>query len=229
MSLKLNNISLEYNQTKILSDISCSFLPGQVTTLIGKSGCGKSSLLRTACFLEKPSYGEILFEEKDLYPKITMVFQSLFLYPHLTVKQNLELAGKKVNPNLNSDIELFATRLNILKLLDRYPNQLSGGEKQRTALVRALVLKPQYLLLDEITSALDIENSAIILEFLEELKETDLCIVLATHSLRFCKRISDQVIYLEKGRIIETGNKGILENPESSELRRFINTIERFN
>lgn len=229
MSLKLEHVCLDYNNNRILDDICCEFELGKVTTLIGKSGCGKSTLLRTTCFLEKITSGKIFCENKNVHPSVTMVFQNLFLYPHLTIRQNFEIAGRKVNPILDDDIIALSHRLNISNLLDRYPNQLSGGEKQRAALIRALVLKPKYLLLDEITSALDIENSAIILEFLEELKQTNISIILSTHSLRFAKRISDQVIYLEAGKIIERGNKDIIEKPESEELRRFINTIERFN
>lgn len=155
------------------------------------------------------------------YPLVTIVFQGLFLFPHLTNRENISLPLKelkKSNPNFDRLID----NLMIRDILDKYPNECSGGEKQRVALARQILLEPKYLLLDEITSALDIETVNTVAEILCELKEKGTGILLVTHMINFAKRISDNFYFMDKGRIIEFGNIATIANPQTARLKKFL-------
>lgn len=224
-----------YDGTEVLKGVDIVIAPGTITSLIGPSGSGKSTLLRILSMLELPESGTIEFEDASYrfplapeaiqppWPKISVVFQSLFLWPHLTLLQNilLPIGGVKTK----YVVELIK-RLDMEEFIDRYPNQASLGQRQRTALVRALALKPKYLLLDEITSALDVEQVQVVLDHLQELREQGVGILLVTHLLNFAQRASDHIIFLDRGVVLESGGKEILEKPDHPRIKKFLSIVK---
>ena len=154
------------------------------------------------------------------------MFQSLFLWPHLTLRENILLPGRNVNKNAEKDIEGLIKLFEMDHFIDHYPNEASIGQRQRVALARSLILNPHYLLLDEITSALDIEQTAKILTKLTHLKERDIGIFLITHHIGFARRAADQVVFMSGGRIEEIGGPEILDRPQSDRLKQFLSMTE---
>lgn len=228
-----------YGRTKALSGVSITISPGTVTCLMGPSGAGKSALVRTLSLLDPPWEGTVSID-KDTYsfhrgycagrfrpwPRVTVVFQQLFLWPHMTLRQNIEFPAKQRKRailSLDSMVDLF----DMDQFLDRYPNEVSIGQRQRAALARAAVLGPSYILLDEITAALDVEQSARVVEYLLPLLERGVGILVATHALDFawsiCSRAtSARVVFLDCGRVVEEGELDILRNPRTERLRKFV-------
>lgn len=215
--LELKDIEKSYGEQKILNQVSFSVEEGEVLVILGPSGCGKSTLLRCINGLEPIQAGrvelegkEILKESKNLplvRQKIGMVFQSYDLFPHLTVLKNLLLAPVKVQKRSVEEVKDDA-----LKLLKRvglegkensYPHELSGGQMQRVAIVRSLLLHPEVLLFDEVTASLDPEMVREVLELIGELAHEGRTMIIVTHELQFAKAIADRVIFLEKGQIVE--------------------------
>jgi len=221
----------------ILKRISLSVAPGEIACVIGPSGAGKTSLLRAISLLDRPDSGAIVIgnteycfpsERKMLtapYPNLTIVFQQLFIWPHLTIRENitLPLKGDVDTRHFEEVVASFQMK----EFLDRYPNEVSVGQKQRAALARALLLKPTYLLLDEVTSALDIEQAHLILSHLKEIAAKGVAIVLATHALHFAGKISNKVIFLDEGEVVESGSSEILTKPKTERLRKFIGAAEQ--
>lgn len=156
------------------------------------------------------------------WPKVTAVFQSLFLWPHLTLRENIMLPARNHNPNADKDIEGLIKVFEMAEFIDNYPNQSSVGQRQRVALARALILNPKYILLDEITSALDVEQSARILTKLTHLKERGIGVFLITHHLGFARQAADQIVFMDEGKIAEQGPPDILSNPKTDRLRDFL-------
>lgn len=157
------------------------------------------------------------------WPNLTMVFQQLFLWPHLTLRENIDLPLKRNNisngaERLEEVIELFRMG----HFIDRYPNEASLGQKQRVALARALALKPKYLLLDEITSALDVEQIAIILSHLQHLRDTGVGILIVTHLMGFARSAADKICFIDKGSVLQEGGSEILDAPTNERIRRFV-------
>jgi len=234
--LAARNLIKKYHGKEVLKDIDIRVEPGKITSLIGPSGSGKTTLLRVLSMLELPDAGTITFNEDEYtfpmsaeniippWPRISVVFQQLFLWPHLTLRQNilLPLGGIKKSKHLDELIDFFQMK----EFIDRYPNQASLGQRQRVALVRALVLNPEYLLLDEITSALDVEQVSAVLNYLQELKTKNVGILLVTHLLGFAKRASDQVVFLDGGNVLESGSSKILEKPEHARVKKFISIVK---
>jgi len=240
--LKFTNIHNSYGDTEIIKGISGKIKHGEITSLIGPSGSGKSTLIRLLSLLEVPSSGVVNFETteisftktkaiipKDFWPNVTVVFQQLFLWPHLTMLENIMLPHHKVD----STSDFFIKKLNYLisffelhNLSKRYPNQLSIGQRQRVAIIRALMLNPKYILLDEITASLDIEHIHKVKEVLLKEKEAGKGIVIATHLIGFAKSISDNVWFIDNGKFIEQGSKDILTNPKSERLSKFLSLID---
>lgn len=234
------NLSLSYKKQTIVSNASVQLEPGQISVIIGPSGSGKTSLLKLLALLEPADSGELFIDDHEYkfpvsqrakipppWPKVSVVFQQLFLWPHLTLRQNIKLPSSLNRTNGRPEkfeqlIELFDMK----KCIEQYPNQCSLGQRQRAALVRALLLEPKYLLLDEITSSLDVEQVAIILTHLRELAEGGIGILTVTHLLHFARQAADQVIFMDQGQIVESGGKEVLFHPQQERVKKFLCVIE---
>lgn len=242
--LQTHGLYKNYGQHQVLQDVTLTLKPGELTALVGPSGSGKTSLLRALALLEQPDQGSITLDGKEYnattklpegtewphvpglptpWPKVTVVFQQLFLWPHLTLKENILLSARNL-PGRDHEAALatWVKKLDMGHFIDRYPNEASGGQKQRVAITRALMLRPQYLLLDEITSALDVQQTARILEILPDLKSRGIGILLITHALNFAQKAADQVLFMQDGRILESGAAGLLQKPKTKELQIFL-------
>jgi len=230
------NLTKKYQGREILKGINIVVKPGKITSLIGASGSGKTTLLRVLSMLDLPDSGSITFDKEEYnfpkdrdniinpYPKISIVFQQLFLFPHLTLRQNILLPLRN-----NVDEKLIEELIDVLQMrefIDRHPNQVSIGQRQRVAIARALALKPEYLLLDEITSSLDVEQVDAVLNYLLKLKEGGMGILIVTHLLNFAEKASDTIVFLDEGNVIETGGRGILENPNHPRIKKFLSIIK---
>lgn len=238
--LHIKNLSKRYGDTKVLKNINISVKKGEVVVIIGPSGCGKSTLLRCLNGLEEIQEGEVLLDDQVVNPnkknlsknreKIGMVFQSYDLFPHLTILQNVTLAPIKVKKRNRREVEKEALelleRVGLRSKKDDYPRQLSGGQKQRVAIVRALIMHPEVLLLDEITAALDPEMVREVLDVVLDLAKEGRTMVIVTHEMQFAKAIADRVTFLEGGKIVEEGDpKKLFEKPETDRLQRFLQTF----
>ena len=238
--LHIKNLSKRYGDTKVLKNINISVKKGEVVVIIGPSGCGKSTLLRCLNGLEEIQEGEVLLDDQVVNPnkknlsknreKIGMVFQSYDLFPHLTILQNVTLAPIKVKKRNRREVEKEALelleRVGLRSKKDDYPRQLSGGQKQRVAIVRALIMHPEVLLLDEITAALDPEMVREVLDVVLDLAKEGRTMVIVTHEMQFAKAVADRVTFLEGGKIVEEGDpKKLFEKPETDRLQRFLKTL----
>ena len=238
--LHIKNLSKCYGDTKVLKNINISVKKGEVVVIIGPSGCGKSTLLRCLNGLEEIQEGEVLLDDQVVNPnkknlsknreKIGMVFQSYDLFPHLTILQNVTLAPIKVKKRNRREVEKEALelleRVGLRSKKDDYPRQLSGGQKQRVAIVRALIMHPEVLLLDEITAALDPEMVREVLDVVLDLAKEGRTMVIVTHEMQFAKAVADRVTFLEGGKIVEEADpKKLFEKPETDRLQRFLQTF----
>lgn len=238
--LHIKNLSKCYGDTKVLKNINISVKKGEVVVIIGPSGCGKSTLLRCLNGLEEIQEGEVLLDDQVVNPnkknlsknreKIGMVFQSYDLFPHLTILQNVTLAPIKVKKRNRREVEKEALelleRVGLRSKKDDYPRQLSGGQKQRVVIVRALIMHPEVLLLDEITAALDPEMVREVLDVVLDLAKEGRTMVIVTHEMQFAKAVADRVTFLEGGKIVEEGDpKKLFEKPETDRLQRFLQTF----
>ena len=238
--LHIKNLSKCYGDTKVLKNINISVKKGEVVVIIGPSGCGKSTLLRCLNGLEEIQEGEVLLDDQVVNPnkknlsknreKIGMVFQSYDLFPHLTILQNVTLAPIKVKKRNRREVEKEALelleRVGLRSKKDDYPRQLSGGQKQRVAIVRALIMHPEVLLLDEITAALDPEMVREVLDVVLDLAKEGRTMFIVTHEMQFAKAVADRVTFLEGGKIVEEGDpKKLFEKPETDRLQRFLQTF----
>ena len=239
--LQAKNISFAYGKKQIFDDVSLDVTPGSITTLIGPSGSGKTTLLRCLALLETPTKGEIHVDDDFYswpwpqgkafvppYPKLTTVFQQLFLWPHMTLRENIMLPDRltgRPRPEARAQLEEMVEEFEMGDFINRYPNEASLGQRQRVALARALILQPRYLLLDEITSSLDVEQVAKILECLKKLRSKNIGVFIVTHLLGFARHAADHVAFIEDGRIIDNGGPEILKNPQSERLHDFISVI----
>ncbi|MGN0299080.1 MAG: amino acid ABC transporter ATP-binding protein, partial [Lachnospiraceae bacterium] len=231
-----------YGEQVILKDFSLTVKKGEVIVIIGPSGCGKSTLLRCINALEPIQGGQILLDgvpvEKEaknvsqMRQKIGMVFQSYDLFPHKTILENILLAPIRVQKRKRSEAEREALellgRVGLTDKKDDYPRQLSGGQKQRVAIVRALCMHPEILLLDEITAALDPEMVREVLEVALNLARSGSTMLIVTHEMAFAKAIANRIIFLDQGEIVEESNhpKEFFENPGTERAKSFLQTFE---
>lgn len=239
--LSVRDLSFTYENStkKIFDDLSLDIAPGGITVLIGPSGTGKTTLLRCLALLDEPQKGTIKVDD-DVYmfppppqgnppppwPKLTAVFQQLFLWPHLTLRENILLPVRLRNLTDNGvELDKLIEAFDMQDFIDHYPNEASLGQRQRVALARSLMLKPRYLLLDEITSALDVEQIAKILSYLKTLRGQDLGIFIITHLLGFARHAADQVLFMADGKIVESGAPSILKEPKTERLCQFLSVI----
>lgn len=239
--VEVKNLKKQYGENVILKNINLHINKGEVVSLIGPSGSGKSTILRCIVDLESITSGEILIEgnnltdknvdkkiKKEMLLKTGMVFQTFNLFPHMSVRNNIVRTLKLVK-NMNTEkAEILAKEmLSLVGLSDKinnYPNELSGGQKQRVAIARALALQPDIMLFDEPTSALDPELVKEVLDIIRKLKSQKITMLIVSHEMNFVREISDRVIIMEEGEILETGtSKQIFENPSSQRVREFLN------
>ncbi len=227
------NINKRINDLDILKNVNIKIEPNKITCLIGPSGSGKSTILSCLSLLTNPSSGTVSVDGQDFsfknekdsyktfpYPYVTVVFQGLFLFPHLTNEENILLPIRE-RKEIYNDFDVLVDRLKIREVLKKFPNECSGGEKQRVALARQILLKPKYLLLDEVTSALDLEAETILANILTELKNNGTGILLVTHMINLAKTVSDNFYFIDKGEIIGSGDIEQLENPKQERLIKF--------
>ena len=240
--LSVKNLHKEFDQNTILKSINLELNKGEVIVIIGPSGCGKSTFLRCLNGLEDIQSGEIYLGGKQLQKnakdissmrqKIGMVFQSYDLFPHKTVLENILLAPVKVQKRKRAEAEAEAMELlERVGLADRkndYPRQLSGGQKQRIAIVRALIMHPEVLLLDEITAALDPEMVQEVLQVVLDLAKRGSTMLIVTHEMAFAKAIADRVLFFEHGEIVEESYapKAFFERPQTERARQFLKSFE---
>ena len=239
--VEVKNLKKQYGENVILKNINLHINKGEVVSLIGPSGSGKSTILRCIADLESITSGEILIEgnnltdknvdkkiKKEMLLKTGMVFQTFNLFPHMSVRNNIVRTLKLVkNMNTEKAESLAKEMLSLVGLSDKinnYPNELSGGQKQRVAIARALALQPDIMLFDEPTSALDPELVKEVLDIIRKLKSQKITMLIVSHEMNFVHEISDRVIIMEEGEILETGtSKQIFENPSSQRVREFLN------
>jgi polar amino acid transport system ATP-binding protein len=217
--IRVENLSKSFGKLRVLSDITESIYEGEVVSIIGPSGGGKSTFLRCLNLLERPTSGRITFGEADLSgrkmnvnryrQKVGMVFQQFNVFPHLTVMNNITIAPVLEKKISRAEAERRATelldRVGLLDKKDEYPSRLSGGQKQRLAIVRALAMDPDVILFDEPTSALDPEMVGEVLDVIRALAKSGMTIVIVTHEMGFAREVSDRVLFMDDGVIREQG------------------------
>lgn len=233
----LNNIIKIYGETIALNGISTQIPTDKIVVVLGPSGCGKSTLLRQLSFIEKPEKGDVqldfkgsVFNSSDPkrpWPRVTCVFQQQFLWPHLTLRENIELpmrhvGMKKIALELSKVIDLFG----MSGFIDRYPNEVSGGQAQRAALARAFSLQPELMLIDEAHGGLDLKQQHILNSHFLLLKQTGVGLIIVTHSLEFAQKYADYVVVLDKGVIAESGPSSVFDNPKSAFLKLAVSSFD---
>jgi polar amino acid transport system ATP-binding protein len=239
-AIRLAGVRKSFGANEVLRDISLSLATHEVICLIGASGSGKSTLLRCVNLLEPIDSGQISLWGQDITAPGTdpnlvrrhvgIVFQSFNLFPHMTVLRNVTLAPTKALGVSRADAEQTArallTRFGLLDKEADYPDRLSGGQQQRVAIVRALAMKPQVMLLDEVTSALDPELVAEVLDVIRELAAGGMTMLIATHEMGFARDIAHRVCFLAEGRIIEDAPPAeLFTEPRDERTRRFLRRI----
>ena len=238
--LRIQNLSKRYGDMPVLDHVDLSVKKGEVVVIVGPSGCGKSTFLRCMNALEEIQEGKVLLDGELINPcrgklnlvrqRIGMVFQSYELFPHKTVLQNMTLAPVRVKKKDRREAEEEARemleRVGLLSRKDSYPRQLSGGQKQRVAIVRALMMHPEVLLLDEITAALDPEMVREVLEVVIALAREGRTMVIVTHEMAFARAVADRMIFIDGGRIIEEGDpESFFEHPQTERLKKFLKSF----
>ena len=234
--LEIKNMSKSYGDQLVLKNINATVEKGDVIAIIGGSGSGKSSLLRCIDRLCDVSSGEILFNGKNIknisfyHQKVGMVFQQFNLFPNMTVLENIILAPVKQKiMDRNVAVEKALNLLSSVGLLDKkdsYPKRLSGGEKQRVAIVRTLIMNPDIILFDEPTSSLDPKMTLEILNLIKKLIDLNITILIVSHELGFVKEVAKRVWFLSDGYIVsDTTSKEAFESPKNKELKDFVANV----
>jgi polar amino acid transport system ATP-binding protein len=238
--LELNAVEKSYGDHQVLRGLDLHVENHEVVCLIGASGCGKSTLLRCVNALEEIQGGEIRLrgdvvsgegvDVNELRQSVGIVFQSFNLFPHMSVLENVELAPVQVLGTTRGEARETAmsllARVGLDAKANAYPDQLSGGQQQRVAIVRALAMKPEVLLLDEITSALDPELVAEVLNIVRGLAEDGLTILMATHEMSFARDVAHRVAFLHEGVVLEEGPPSrIFESPREERTQAFLDKI----
>ncbi|WZL77728.1 amino acid ABC transporter ATP-binding protein [Eubacteriales bacterium mix99] len=241
--LEIRHLKKAYDKEPVLRDISLEIHKGEVVVIIGPSGCGKSTLLRCLNGLEPIQSGEILLggqiitdgktQWNQVRQKIGMVFQSYDLFPHMTVMENILLGPTKVQdrkrPEATAAARKLLQRVGLPDKSDAYPRQLSGGQKQRVAIVRALMMEPELMLLDEITAALDPEMVHEVLNVVLEMAKGGMTMVIVTHEMQFARVIADHIVFMDDGEIIEYSKpREFFHHPKTERANRFLNNIFNF-
>lgn len=238
--IKIENITKSFGQLEVLKGITTQIGKGEVVAIIGPSGSGKSTLLRCINLLEVPTSGTITINGQDITdPKadvmrirqqIGMVFQHFHLFPHMTVMDNLTYAPIKVKGMSKEEAQKKAkellARVGLSDKADVFPSRLSGGQKQRVAIARSLVMEPQIMLFDEPTSALDPEMVKEVLEVMKGLAHTGMTMAIVTHEMRFAEEVSDRILFLDGGRLIEDAAPNeFFSRPKSERAKQFLEKV----
>ncbi len=234
------DLKKDFGDLKVLKGISEKIYKGEVVTIIGPSGGGKSTFLRCLNMLEEPTGGEVYFEEEKLDPKSTdlnihrqkigMVFQQFNVFPHLTVLNNITITPMLEKNVSKEDAEKEAMELlkqvGLEEKADEYPRKLSGGQKQRLAIVRAMAMHPDVMLFDEPTSALDPEMVKGVLNVIKGLAESGMTCVIVTHEMGFAREVSDRVLFIDGGVVAEEGTpEEVFDHPSNPRTQEFLSQV----
>ena len=241
--LEIRNIEKSYGKKKILKDISFELEKGQTLSIIGSSGSGKTTLLRCINLLEMADKGQIILNGEMLYDAgkeeeikddqainirrhFGLVFQQFNLFPQYTALENVTLASKLKGIDIKDKAVALLEQMDLVERMDYYPHQLSGGQQQRVAIARALALEPDVLCFDEPTSALDPMLTNEVLKVIQELARKKMTMIVVTHEIGFARQVSDEVIYIDDGEIVEMGTPGqVIVEPQNEKTRRFLANI----
>ncbi len=247
--IEMNHVKKNFGDKEVLKDISFSVKEGEVVSIIGPSGSGKSTLLRCATFLERMDGGTISYLEEEVvreldgvsvYPTqkelrqvcncFGLVFQNFNLFPHYSVAKNIMDAPvsiqKRDEKEVYEEVKQLLEKVGLSDRENAYPCELSGGQQQRVAIARALAMKPKMLYFDEPTSALDPELTAEILKIMKELAAEKMTMVIVTHEIDFAKAVSDRVIFMDEGVIVEEGIPAeVIENPKNARTQEFLKKL----
>lgn len=241
MSLvELKNVVKRYGEAVVLNGVSLTVEKQEKIVLVGRSGSGKSTLLRCINGLEQIQGGDVVVDGvkvndpgsdlRELRQSVGIVFQSYNLFPHLSVGNNIALAPRLVKGKTKAEARDIAAavlrRVGLEDKIDSYPHQLSGGQQQRVAIARSLAMQPKVMLFDEVTSALDPELTAEVLNVLEDVAAAGMTMVLVTHEMGFARRIGSRVVFMHSGQIREQGSaEETLSNPQTPELQSFLKAV----
>jgi polar amino acid transport system ATP-binding protein len=241
MSLvELKDVVKRYGQNQVLNGVSLTVEKGEIIAIIGRSGSGKSTMLRCVNGLEPIQGGSVSFDGtkvndpdtdlRKLRQHVGIVFQSFNLFPHLSVEKNITLAPKVVKGVAPAEARALAEsvlrKVGLAEKIDAYPDQLSGGQQQRVAIARSLAMQPTLMLFDEITSALDPELVGEVLKTLEEMARDGMTMMLVTHEIGFARRVANRVVFMHHGRIWEEGPAAeTLAKPATPELETFLSAV----
>lgn len=236
--VEIKNLTKKFDELTVFENLNFSVKKNEAVCIIGASGSGKSTLLRCLNNLETPTSGQIFIEGQELIPgnkesvksairKVGMVFQNFNLFPNMTVIENVieaPITVKKLSKaEIMPEAEELLRKVGLSDKRDQYPSKLSGGQKQRVAIARALAMKPQIMLFDEPTSALDPELVGEVLQVMKDLAYSGLTMLVVTHEMSFARDVSDRVIFMDKGKIVEDTTPEIMfTNPENQRTKEFL-------
>ena len=237
--IEINGLCKSFGADEVLKGIDLSIDEKEVVVIIGPSGSGKSTLLRCINHLEEPTAGEVIVDGITLSSEaninkvreeVGMVFQRFNLFPHMTVLENIMLAPMKVKHAVRAEAEKTArellARVGLAEKADAYPDNLSGGQQQRVAIARALAMHPKVMLFDEPTSALDPEMVGEVLDVMRALAREGMTMVIVTHEMGFAREVGDRLLFVDEGRIVESGvPREVFEHPKEERTRSFLSKV----
>lgn len=238
--IETKDLQKYFGRHEVLKGVNIWVKPKEVVCVIGPSGSGKSTLLRCVNLLEKPTSGKVIIEGIEITDpkvdinkirqKVGIVFQSYNLFPHLTVEQNLILSPMKVQGKKKEECvekaHVLLRKIGLEEKIKAYPDSLSGGQQQRVAIVRALMMEPDIMLFDEITSALDPELVKEVLDTMKELASGGMTMMVVTHEMGFAREVADRVVFMDEGMIVEEGTpKEIFLSPKRERTRTFLSRV----
>ena len=239
-AIRVEHLSKRFGRLEVLRDVSCVVAEREVVCIIGPSGSGKSTLLRCMNGLEEASGGQVFVHGVAVHDRATdldtvrreigMVFQRFNLFPHKTVLENITLAPgllrRLTAPEARERAEALLAKVGVLEKRDAWPNQLSGGQQQRVAIARALAMQPKIMLFDEPTSSLDPEMVGEVLAVMQALAEEGMTMAVVTHEMGFARRVADRVLFLDEGRLLESGSPAeVFEHPREERTRQFLSKV----